>query len=61
MKKELLKLGFVLEKIDEYEECFELNLPNGGCVVISSNGDTDNEDIDITLKNDSGYEFIFKH
>jgi len=61
MKEELIKLGFVLEKIDEYEICFELNLPKGGCIVINSNDDTDNEDIQITLKNDSGYEFIFKH
>ena len=61
MKEELIKLGFVLEKIDEYEICFELNLPNGGCIVINSNDDTDNEDIQITLKNDSGYEFIFQH
>lgn len=61
MKEELIKLGFVLEKIDEYEVCFELNLSNGGCIVINSNDDTDNEDIQITLKNDSGYEFIFKH
>ena len=60
MKEELIKLGFVLEKIDEYEVCFELNLPNG-CIVINSNDDTGNEDIQITLKNDSGYEFIFKH
>ena len=63
MKEELIKLGFVSEKIDhqEFELCFELDLPNGGCIVINSNDDTDNEDIQITLKNDSGYEFIYQH
>ena len=70
MKEELIKLGFVLGKIDEpnsrkvhsdFEVCFELDLPNGGCIVINSDDDTDNESIQITLKNDSGYEFIYQH
>ena len=69
MKEELIKLGFVLGKIDEpksrwdsdFEVFFELDLPNGGCIVINSDDDTDNESIQITLKNDSGYEFIYQH
>ena len=64
MQEELLKLGFVSEKIDDGGEYFELDLPKGGSIIVESSEDSedmDDVDIAITLKNDSGYEFIWKH
>jgi hypothetical protein len=64
MQEELLKLGFVSTQINDGGEYFELDLPKGGTISIQSSEDSDDMDdvdIEITLKNDSGYEFIFQH